>query len=99
MNEILTLITVTQHADAYGDLATSETTREVFAKLGSIGQKEFYQAQAVGLQPELKFVLADYLDYDGEALVEYNGQRYRVLRTYRAGQELELTVYREVNPA
>ena len=99
MNEILTLITATQTADEYGDMVTTETTREVFAKLGSIGMKEFYQAQAVGLQPELKFVLADYLDYNGETLVGYNGQRYRVLRTYRAGQELELTVYREVNPA
>ena len=99
MNEILTLITSTQHVDEYGDLVTDETSREVFAKLGSIGMKEFYQAQAVGLQPELKFVLADYLDYYGETLVEHNGQRYRVLRTYRSGQELELTVYREVNPA
>jgi SPP1 family predicted phage head-tail adaptor len=99
MNEILILITVTSHVDEYGDLVTAETFREVFAKLSSIGQKEFYQAQAVGLQPELKFVLADYLDYQGETLVEHEGQRYRVLRTYRAGQELELTVYREVNPA
>ena len=99
MNEVLTLITATQRVDEYGDLVTAESTREVFAKLGSIGQKEFYQAHAVGLQPELKFVLADYLDYNGETLVEHNGQRYRVLRTYRAGHELELTVYREVNPA
>ena len=99
MNEIIILIKATQTTDAYGDLVTTETSREVFAKLGSIGQKEFYQAQAVGLQPELKFILADYLDYEGETLVEHNGQRYRVLRTYRAGQELELTVYREVNPA
>ena len=99
MNEILTLIMATQQPDEYGDLTVTETTREVFAKMGSIGQKEFYQAHAVGLQPELKFILADYLDYNGETLVQYNGQRYRVLRTYRAGQELELTVYREVNPA
>lgn len=99
MTEILTLIAVQQHPDEYGDSVTTETTREVFAQLGSIGMKEFYQAQAVGLQPELKFVLADCLDYEGETLVEHNGQRYRVLRTYRAGQELELTVYREVNPA
>lgn len=98
MDEVLILITVTQHVDEYGDLVAAETFRQVFARLGSIGQKEFYQAQAVGLQPELKFVLADYLDYNGEALVEHDGQRYRVLRTYRAGQELELTVYREVNP-
>ncbi len=99
MNEILTLITVTQTVDDYGDPVIQEAAREVFAKLGSIGQKEFYQAQAVGLQPELKFILADYLDYEGETLVEHDGQRYRVLRTYRSGQELELTVYREVNPA
>lgn len=99
MVEILTLIQTTQDVDDYGDPVITETTREVFANLGSIGQKEFYQAHAVGLQPELKFVLADYLDYDDEPLVEHNGQRYRVLRTYRKGQELELTVYREVNPA
>lgn len=99
MNEILTLIQTTVAVDECGDKSTEETTRRVFARLGSIGQKEFYQAQAVGLQPELKFVLADYLDYNGEQLVEYSGKRYRVLRTYRTGQELELTVYREVGPA
>lgn len=98
MSEVLTLIQQTRGVDDYGDPVITETTREVFAKLGSIGQKEFYQAHAVGLQPELKFVLADYLDYDGEPMVEHNGQRYRILRTYRKGQELELTVYREVNP-
>ena len=99
MNEIIKLITVTKTVDDYGDPVIQETAREVFAKLGSIGQAEFYQAHATGLKPELKFVLADYLDYEGETLVEHDGQRYRVLRTYRSGQELELTVYREVNPA
>lgn len=98
MNSVLTLIQQTRGVDDYGDPVVTEVTREVFAKLGSIGQKEFYQAHAVGLQPELKFVLADYLDYSDEPLVEYEGQRYRILRTYRKGQQLELTVYREVNP-
>ena len=99
MNELLTLIQIVNGVDDYGDPAVAETSRTVFCRLASIGQKEFYQAQAVGLQPEIKFVLADYLDYQGELLAEYNGTRYRVLRTYRAGQELELVVYREVNPA
>ena len=98
MNEVISLIQQTHGVDDYGDPVITETTREVFAKLGSIGQKEFYQAHAVGLQPEVKFVLSDYLDFDGEEKVEHNGVRYRVLRTYRKGQELELTVYREVNP-
>ena len=94
MNEIITLITVTQHTDEYGDPVTTETTRDVFAKLGSIGMKEFYQAQAADFYPELVFVLADYLDYDGEQLVRHEGQVYNVLRTYRAGQELEIVVAR-----
>ena len=99
MNEVLTLIRQTQGSDEYGDPVVTESTREVFGRLGSIGQAEFYQAHAVGLKPELKFILADYLDYENETLVEYQGQRFRVLRTFRNGQELELVLYQEVNPA
>ena len=99
MNDILILIQLTQGVDEYGDPTITETSREVFCDKASIGQREFYQAHAVGLQPEMKLVLADHLDYNGEQLVEYDGQRFRVLRTYRSGMELELVVYREVNPA
>lgn len=99
MNDILILIQQTQGVDEYGDPTITETRREVFCDKASIGQKEFYQAHAVGLQPEMKLVLADHLDYNGEQLVEYDGQRFRVLRTYRTGLELELVVYREVNQA
>lgn len=99
MNEILTLITTINDVDEYGDPVVTHTRREVFCRLASIGQKEFYQAHAVGLQPEVKFVLADYLDYEGETLVEFDDQLFRVLRTYRTGHELELVCYREVNPA
>lgn len=81
MNELLTLI-------------KGDSTRTVFCGLRSIGMKEFYEASARDFYPEMTFLLADYLDYDGEQLVEHNGQRYRVLRTYRTGQTLELTVTR-----
>lgn len=81
MNEILTLIN--------GDMK-----RTVFCRMASIGQREYYEAQAVDVYPECKFILADYLDYDNERLCEYDGQRYRVLRTYRTGQELEIVVAR-----
>lgn len=98
MVDVLTLIQQERGVDGYGDPVITETRREVFGEQMSIGQKEFYQAHAVGLQPEIKFKLADYLDYEGETLVEHEGQRYRVLRTYRTGQEIEITCYREVNP-
>ena len=71
-----------------------ESSRNVLAEKGSIGYREYYEANANDFHPELKLVLADYLDYDGETLVAYNGQRYRVMRTYCLGQALELTVER-----
>lgn len=81
MNEVLTLI-------------KGDVSRDVFCRLASIGMKEFYEANARDFFPEVKFILADYLDYNNEQLVEHNGQRYRVLRTYRTGQELEIVVER-----
>lgn len=98
LTDVLTLVAQSRGVDEYGDVAIRETARDVFCEVASVGQKEFYQAHAVGLQPEIKFTLADYLDYAGEPVVEHAGQRYRVLRTYRSGQRLELTCYQEVNP-
>lgn len=89
MNEILTLIKRTYEGDTL-----TETRREVFARRDNIGLREFYAASAADIHPEAKFTLADYLDYEGETLVEYDGEPFRVLRTYRTGQELELTVER-----
>ena len=95
--DILYLIKQTRGTDEYGDPVISEESREVFCEVMSIGEKEFYQAHAVGLQPEVKFLLSDYIDYGGELYVEHDGIRYKVLRTYRKGQEIEITCYREVN--
>lgn len=89
MNEVAVLIKRT-----YDGAARVETKREVFCGFRSIGMKEFYSANSTDYRPELKLVLADYLDYDGETLADFKGVRYRILRTYRVGQELELTLER-----
>lgn len=75
-------------------LIGSDSRRDVFCGLRSVGHTEFYEAHATEYHPELKFVLADYLDYEGEPLVKYGDDLYRVIRTYRAGHELEITVGR-----
>ena len=80
MNEILTLI------------QSDGGRRDVLAGLRSVTRAEFYQAQTAGYKPELVFVLADYLDYADEPRVKYAEKLYRVLRTYRVGQELEIVV-------
>ena len=92
MNEILTLVGRTLAKDRY--TVVSETSRAVFCRLDSISRTEFYQAQATDLRPELQFTISDYLDYEGECLCIYEGTWYRVIRTYRKGQELEIIVQR-----
>lgn len=92
MSDVLLL--VKRQFDDDGCTMLEETRREVFMRLASIGQSEFYQAQATDLKPELKFVLDDYLDYEGEYLCIYEGIWYRVIRTYRTGQALEVIVQR-----
>lgn len=72
-------------------LSAEYKPRTVFCEVRSIGMKEFYQANATDFHPEIKFVLADYLDYQGETKAVHDGQLYRILRTYRTGIELELT--------
>lgn len=92
-NEVIKLRKYSETTDEYGISTRTVNERQVFARLKSIGQNEFYQAQADGLKPEMKFILADYYDYQNEKEIEYNGKIYNVLRTYRDGKKIEITVY------
>lgn len=92
-NDVIKLRSYTESTNDYGIVERTTTDRTVFAQVRSIGQTEFYQAQADGLKPQLKFVLADYYDYQDEKEVVYEGKVYSVLKTYRDGKKLEITVY------
>lgn len=93
-NDTINLIKETDESDRYGDSTPKKIAREVFAKIKSVGMKEKYEALAVGLQPELVFILPDYYEYDDESLIEYEGKIYDVIRTYRTGRQLEVVVSR-----
>ena len=105
-NSVIKLIQETTTVNKYGDLINAETEREIFAEVKSIGQSEFYQAAAVGLKPEIKFVIADFLDYQGEKKLKYapfdNSETpteitYNIIRTYRTGLALEIVCNRGVD--
>jgi SPP1 family predicted phage head-tail adaptor len=70
-NDIIKLIKEVKTVNEYGDTVVTEIERPVFAQVKSIGQSEFYQAAAVGLKPEIKFVIADFLDYQNEKKLKY----------------------------
>lgn len=101
-DNIITLIAETYTVDEYGDTVATQTERTIFAEVKSIGQNEFYQAQAVGLKPEIKFVIADFADYQNEKLLmftPFGGTEdiYTILRTFRTNNRLEIVCKRGID--
>lgn len=95
-NEI-TLITETEPTEKTNengfDNPTQESKRLVFCNKRSISQGEYYKAQQAGKQVEAK-VEVHCIDYAGEVLVEFEGKRYSVLKTYEPSDSdvIELTL-------
>lgn len=96
-DDVITLVAKTYTITDYGDVTITKTTRDVFADVRSVGMREKYEALQAGLNPEFVFVLADYYEYEGEDEITYDGDTYRVIRTYRNGQSLEITVTRDAS--
>ena len=95
-NGVLTLVKESYSTNDFGDQVAAVLTREVFCEVKSVGMKEKYQAQAIGLLPELTFVLPDLYEYDDEQKIIYQEKEYRVIRTYiKDTHEIELVVTRD----
>ena len=88
--DVINLIGETQPHGVLDDPV--ETSRQVYCSVRSVGMTEAYTAMSNGLHPEFVFLLSDYGDYQGEKICEYQGTRYRIVRTYRQNQGIELTV-------
>lgn len=101
-DSVITLKKENNTVNEYGDTVQTFTERNVFAEVKSISQSEFYQAQATGLKPEIKFVIADFYDYQGEKILSYKPfgadetEDYTVLRTYRNKLNLEIVCKRGI---
>lgn len=95
-NEI-TLITETEPAEATNENGffnpPVESKNTVFCNKRSISQGEYYKAQQAGKQVEAKIEVHS-VDYAGEVLVEFEGKRYSVLKTYEPPDSdiIELTL-------
>lgn len=91
-DDVIYLLSTQSETNEVGDTIETIEKKMRFAKLKSIGQNEFYQAQANGLKPELKFVLADFLEYEGQEEVMHNNFRYKVLRTFKPENKNEIEI-------
>lgn len=96
-NEVIKLIKeLDPIKDKYGNETPRYTAREVLADIRSIGMREFYSAAQTDYKPECTAVLADYRDYDGETLIKLDDVTYHLVRAYRNGKQLELTLERRI---
>lgn len=71
----------------------AETRTEVFCDVRSVTQTEWFEAGRNGIQHPAYIFVINRNEYSGEQIVEYEGQRYGVYRTYKAkNEDLELHV-------
>ena len=99
----ITLIAITNPVDAVNangfPVEREEVKKTVYATVKSVGYSEFWKAANAGYQAELKADVYTW-EYDGQRVVEIDGKRYKVLRTYVIGHgektELTLTDISEV---
>ena len=73
---------IKETASAHGvHQAVTEEARTVYCTVQSVSRSEFYNALNAGVQPEYVFTLELAEDYQGERVVRYRGQKFRVVRT------------------
>ncbi|HZK24526.1 MAG TPA: phage head closure protein [Oscillospiraceae bacterium] len=99
----LVLIAWGVEEDEIGQQIPVKTRTQILCKVKSIGRSEFYDAAMTGLKPEIVFVIHE-AEYGEEREVEFEEQKYKVLRTYKGGMtshgsklafdEMELTCER-----
>lgn len=86
MDDVIKLVSRTYAKNEYGVPEPTETKREVYATVSSITRAEFFDAGRNGLNPSFMFrVFAG--DYNAESILEYDGNRYGIYRTYRTDDD------------
>lgn len=75
---------------------TAQETRTILARMDDVSRSEFFAAGQYGMRPEFRF-LVNPVEYRGEKVCAWNGQRYAIYRTYHVPgtDDLELYAQRE----
>lgn len=93
-SDVIDLIQVEDVQDEYGVVSKKETKNTVFCSANSVSASEFFSGGMNGLNPQFQFVMNRY-DYNNERIIEYNGTRYSVYRTF-IGKNDSIEVYAEL---
>lgn len=91
MNRVVHLVTESYTTNRYGVMEKSQTMRKVFAEIGSVTGREWFEGGRNGLNPEFR-VRVKQCEYKGEEILVYHGIFYTIYRTYLDGDMTELYV-------
>ena len=80
--EAIELITVTRTKDQNGIDQKTEKSKTVYGYVDSVSAAEFFEGGRNGLNPEIRVTMT-VLDYSGQTILERDGERFGVYRTYR----------------
>lgn len=92
MDKLIYLLESFNTDNEIGDPIRKLNKNPRFAEKLEIGQREFYQATAIGLKPEIKFSIWAF-EYNNEMFLEYENRNYKIIKTYerKEDEKIELT--------
>lgn len=94
-SNVISLITETKTVNSLGVTSTTNSYTDVFCNVSSISAQEFFEGGRSGLNPSYRMTLF-FGDYNGEKMLEYNGETYAIYRTYQKTTDtIELYVERK----
>lgn len=93
--DVAQLIDTKTVTDPDGYRQEIKTESLVYVDVQSVKRGEYYCGRQAGVELAVSFVLRA-CDFGGQRLIEYDGKRYRVVRTYtKDGELLELNCAEE----
>ena len=94
MNEQITLISKKTEGNGFS-ITETEIKKTVYCDEKSVGQKEFFSAEAKGIKAEYMVEVWSF-EYNGSTVAEYKGNLYTVYRTFKKDDRLELYLGRTI---
>lgn len=95
MDGIAYLILPVCQKDELGQMIPSgESKTEIYVTEKSVTGTEWHEAGRDGINAQI-VLKTPYINYNGEEVVEYNGKRYGVYRTYRPQNSDVIELYLE----
>jgi SPP1 family predicted phage head-tail adaptor len=99
-NDVIELVSITHTTDEDGFETETELTFECMADVESVRRTEFYQAVMADIKVSLSATV-NYEDYRAAkeannktpSKVNYDGDSYRIVRTYRVKKDNSITLY------